>query len=113
LEESATAAIATMNNYNYDGRALTVKRANLRGGEAAKRDSEANSWKSIPTPSPLERKKAVKKDAAIKAKTGVAPKVTKRPTWDNWVGPAEVPVKAASKPKPASVPKPTQFTVST
>ena len=76
-----------MNNYNYEGRTLTVKRANLRGTEALKADDVDNSWKSVPTPSPLEKKKTEKKDGKSKTNQKIA---NSRPTWDTWVGPSAV-----------------------
>ena len=98
-EESAMSAVTTMNGYHFEGRQLTVKRANIRGQETRK-EEEDNSWKSVPTPSPLERKKAEKTGKDGKGKPSGKP-ANNRPSWDTWVGPVATKGSSSSNSKAA------------
>ena len=80
--ESAIMAISEMSGYHYQGRTLTVGRAEARGQQTS--NDETNIWKTVPTSSKSEKqaKEAKKTDKS-------------RATWDHWAGPSGVVVGGA------------------
>ena len=76
LSSSAAAAVAEMNGFSFQGRALTVNKAELRG----QKDSDADAaWKTVPTTSKKDKEQKEKKKASdAKSKA----------TWDHWAGPS-------------------------
>jgi len=94
-DEAATHAIASMNNYSYGGRTLTVNQASIRGSDAKNESDVDNSWKTVPTPAPsaAKGKKVDGKDGKKAPANGKTAKP--QATWDHWAGP--VAKAAASK----------------
>jgi RNA recognition motif-containing protein len=72
---SATLAVEEMNGYVYQGRALTVGRAEARGQNKSEDAGDA-AWKTIPTASKKD------KDSKLARKTEKS-----KSTWDHWTGP--------------------------
>jgi RNA recognition motif-containing protein len=87
--ESASRAIAAMNNYSYGGRTLTVSLASIRGSDAKTQVKKVidDSWKTVPIP-PRSKNGVQSAPAAGAAKP--------RATWDQWAGPVQK--KAGSAP---------------
>lgn len=86
-DESASRAIASMHNYSYGGRTLTVNQASIRGSDTENANPDVdNSWKTVPTLAPSARNKKAGQDG--KKATGSAKAGGKSPaTWDHWAGP--------------------------